>query len=731
MKFRSDAKRTSFGGRHNKFVSNFMKVYFGLVFGATLGLFIYVLVSLFFHPYTNFFSSPSSVTTEGLYSATREIILAFGFYEILSVLGGGLIGIGIMLGPRKFALFVTTITLGALSGLAVYVLGFVSLNYATIPTDGYYAYAIQAIYSFTAAEFICIVMGMIVGFLIAKNLWRFTGVLTYVSLISIIFGFLLYSFTVTLPLVPAGGKLVSIILIAAESISLLMVAVYAFYALDVYVKTGWRRTPSKVPFSKYYIPRVAFHVPCYNEPPQLVIDTVQSLLNVDYPKDRYEIMVIDDSTDESSWKPIKSFCDKHGVTYLRRTERKGYKAGALNYAIKKTSDDTDLIAIIDADYQIIPEYLKEVVGYFINSNLAFIQTPQDYRNKYQNYLTEQYYYADSYFYRAVLPSRNEANAIIFAGTMGIIRKDVLENVGGWGETFICEDAEISVRILHHGYDSLYINKTYGRGLIPHTYEGYKKQLYRWSFGGVKILKAHFFKFIFSKKMTIRQKFDFLIGGMHWFDGIWITTIASVLVYLALGDIFGFPTLTYHQREVWLVGLVPMFLLADGIIRLHMALKHAMGLSIIGTFRVMGMWFAIKFNNMFAALKSLVGINIPFVRTPKRPTENIKMFEAIDRSIKLSRFETAGFILLLSLAVMSIVKTFAIYFIAGDINFTRFLLAFWLLFYSMIFVSAPMYAYKSYRSSATRKSEKDVDNILKKAKHTIGQTGASNSLFGGV
>jgi cellulose synthase/poly-beta-1,6-N-acetylglucosamine synthase-like glycosyltransferase len=89
-----------------------------------------------------------------------------------------------------------------------------------------------------------------------------------------------------------------------------------------------------------------------------------------------------------------------------------------------------------------------------------------------------------------MPSRNEHNAIIFAGTMGLIRKSVLQEIGGWDEWCITEDAEASLRILKLGYKSIFINRTYGFGLMPFTFEGLKKQRFRWCFGGIQILRKH-------------------------------------------------------------------------------------------------------------------------------------------------------------------------------------------------------------------------------------------------
>src|SRR5205807_2131212 len=106
-------------------------------------------------------------------------------------------------------------------------------------------------------------------------------------------------------------------------------------------------------------------------------------------------------TKAESSGPIEAYCNQVGARYIRRPNRHGYKAGALNYALTVTPEDVDFIAVIDADYLVEPDFLRETVGYFADPELAWIQTPQDYRNQHQSFLTEQYYLADKYFYRTV------------------------------------------------------------------------------------------------------------------------------------------------------------------------------------------------------------------------------------------------------------------------------------------------------------------------------------------
>ena len=125
----------------------------------------------------------------------------------------------------------------------------------------------------------------------------------------------------------------------------------------------------------------------------------------------------------------------------------------MNFALTQTHPDAEIISTIDADYQIDRGFLRELVPAFANPQVAFVQTPQDYREYQGSTFAEAAYYGYKYFFEVSMPSRNEHNAIIFAGTMGLIRRSVLEEIGGWDEWCITEDAEASLRILKRGYQS--------------------------------------------------------------------------------------------------------------------------------------------------------------------------------------------------------------------------------------------------------------------------------------
>ena len=286
-----------------------------------------------------------------------------------------------------------------------------------------------------------------------------------------------------------AGMAASALLFLLEASALTISGYFTFESLDVTTRT--RTTRPEPPFDPGFHPRVSLQVAAYNEPPDMLIETIQSLEAIEYPN--LEILIIDNNTeDRETWGPVEEYCrDRPRVRFFHVDDVEGFKAGALNLSLREFTDPAaEIIGIIDADYLVDADYLKETVGYFIDPDLAFLQTPQDYRDwEGDPYLTACYD-AYRYFFATSMPSRNERNSIIFAGTMGLIRRSALEGLRGWDEWCITEDAEASLRLLKAGWSGLYLHQSFGRGIMPLTFSALKSQQFRWCFGGIQILRKH-------------------------------------------------------------------------------------------------------------------------------------------------------------------------------------------------------------------------------------------------
>jgi exo-beta-1,3-glucanase (GH17 family)/cellulose synthase/poly-beta-1,6-N-acetylglucosamine synthase-like glycosyltransferase len=265
-------------------------------------------------------------------------------------------------------------------------------------------------------------------------------------------------------------------------------------------------------------PFVSIHVPAYNEPSEMLCQTLDALAALDYPD--YEVLVIDNNTkDPAVWEPVAKHCQHLGerFRFFHVDPLSGFKAGALNFALAHTSDQAEIIGVIDSDYQVDRDWLKRLMPHFERPVTALVQAPQDYRDGRQNLFKAMCFAEYRGFFYIGMMTRNERNAIIQHGTMTLVRRNVLEKIGGWSEWCITEDAELGLRIFKEGHEALYLPNSFGWGLMPDTYQDYMKQRFRWAYGAIQILRHHagvLFGFRRSG-LTFGQRYHFIAGWLPW------------------------------------------------------------------------------------------------------------------------------------------------------------------------------------------------------------------------
>ena len=271
------------------------------------------------------------------------------------------------------------------------------------------------------------------------------------------------------------------------------------------------------------LPMVSIHVPAYNEPPDMMIETLNALARLDYP--RYEVIVIDNNTtDPEVWKPVETHCRKLGerFRFFHVDPLSGYKSGALNYTLARTAEDAEVIGVIDSDYIVEPNWLRELAPQFQRPETAIVQAPQDYRDAHANTFKAMCYAEYRGFFYIGMVTRNERNAIIQHGTMTLVRRTALEEVGGWSEWCITEDAELGLQIFRQGHEAIYIPKSYGRGVMPDSFSGYRDQRFRWAYGAVQIMRRHAAELmgLASTRLSPGQRYHFVAGWLPWIaDGV--------------------------------------------------------------------------------------------------------------------------------------------------------------------------------------------------------------------
>jgi cellulose synthase/poly-beta-1,6-N-acetylglucosamine synthase-like glycosyltransferase len=341
---------------------------------------------------------------------------------------------------------------------------------------------------------------------------------------------------------------------------------------EVLCRKIWLRPRKPLPIGpRSYYPKVSLQVPTCSEPPELVIATLDSLAKLNYPN--FEVMVIDNNTkDPDLWRPLEAHCRKLGkrFRFFHLQEWPGAKAGALNFAMTKVAPDAELVAVIDSDYQTDPDFLASLIGYFDNPKMGFVQTPHDYREWEDSPYLRMCYWEYKCFFETKMVSLNERDAALTVGTMCVLRRQALEEAGGWAEWCATEDSELSIRIHALGYSSVYLPFTFGRGLIPETFLGYKKQRFRWTIGPVQELKRHFRLFLPKplaqpSQFTLAQKIHHLCHGLgHLNIGlrfllipVSFAIVASMLIHR---EVVNVPLVLWVSASTSLVGGIAHWLM---------------------------------------------------------------------------------------------------------------------------------------------------------------------------
>jgi exo-beta-1,3-glucanase (GH17 family)/cellulose synthase/poly-beta-1,6-N-acetylglucosamine synthase-like glycosyltransferase len=279
-----------------------------------------------------------------------------------------------------------------------------------------------------------------------------------------------------------------------------------------------------------YAPKVSIHVPAYREPPEMLKATLDAVARLDYPN--FEcVVVINNTPDPAFWLPIEEHCRALGerFKFTNADNVAGYKAGALRLALTQTAADADIIGVIDADYVVRPDWLKDLVPAFADPKVGMVQAPQDHRDGERSVMHHAMNGEYAGFFDIGMVQRNEANAIIVHGTMCLIRRAALLSAGGWSSDTIVEDSDLGLSVLEHGWQIHYTNRRYGHGLLPDTFDAYKKQRYRWAYGGLQILRKHW-RYLLPRAggLAPDQKREFALGWLNWLGAESIGVVVAIL-----------------------------------------------------------------------------------------------------------------------------------------------------------------------------------------------------------
>ncbi len=431
----------------------------------------------------------------------------------------------------------------------------------------------------------------------------------------------------------------STVLLLLEVLALALSISYAFEISDV-LGTRDRLPEIPAPAETW----VAIQVPAYNEPIEVVSRTLNSLARLRYP--RLLVQVVDNNTkDPTVWRPLERLCQQLGprFEFMHLEDWPGYKAGALNEATRRLDPKFEVIGIVDADYQVDDDWLDATVGHFADPRVAFVQTPQDYRDWHDDDYLRGLYYSYRYFFAVTMPARAHRDAIIFAGTMGLIRRSVLDEIGGWNPAVVTEDAEASLRMLGLGYHGVYEPRPFGRGMMPLTFDGLKKQRFRWALGGIQILRLHWRDLLpgFGHRLRLStgQRIHYLLGSVQWFGDVLMMAFTVILLLTAVGIAMN------HRLPVrQLTGAaiaVPVVFLLTGLLRAVVAMRATTRCTWADSLRALRVWFALSWVVSLACIRGLLRAQMAFLRTPKRTEGGVTILRALQSARAETTLAAAG------------------------------------------------------------------------------------------
>jgi cellulose synthase/poly-beta-1,6-N-acetylglucosamine synthase-like glycosyltransferase len=480
--------------------------------------------------------------------------------------------------------------------------------------------------------------------------WSWTGAQLFAAIVLASLTYLAYAAYQTYAQgLSFGIVAASTLLLLVEIAALALSVSYGFEIVDVLSR---RDPPLQRPKSERR-PWVALQVATYNEPVDIVRPTLESLARLDYP--HLLVQVVDNNTtDPALWQPLQQLCEELGprFQFMHLAPWPGFKAGACNEATRRLPAEVEIVGIIDADYVVEPNFLDAMVGHFDDPQIAFAQSSQNYRDWQDNSYLRGLFYSFRYFFDVSMPSRAHRNAIIFCGTMGLIRRSVLNEIGGWNEACITEDAEASLRMLGRGYRGVYDRAAYGAGMMPLDFDGLKKQRFRWALGGVQILRLWWRELLpfghHQLRLSRAQRTHYLLGALQWFGEPLTAVFTFLLLMTAL------VTSLHHQLPVrQLTGavlVVPLAFAATGLLRALWAMRATTGCTVRDAFQALRVWFALSWVVTLACARGLISGRAEFLRTPKK-----KEGAALLHALWASRAETLLAVAALAGGVVMIVR----------------------------------------------------------------------------
>jgi cellulose synthase/poly-beta-1,6-N-acetylglucosamine synthase-like glycosyltransferase len=408
-----------------------------------------------------------------------------------------------------------------------------------------------------------------------------------------------------------------IVIIIVYAVSLLYIFLFSLSQLHLtWIYLKYKTKTALADWSEDFIPHVTVQLPVYNE--KYVVERLLKAVGaLDYPKDKLQIQVLDDSTDETTSiiKEEIASLQKQGIdiTLVHRENRKGFKAGALAHATPKAKGD--FIAIFDADFIPQQDFLHKTIPYFTNNKIGVVQTRWGHLNKNYSLLTQlQAFGLDAHF-SIEQSARNRVGSFInFNGTCGVWRKQTIIEAGGWHDDTLTEDLDLSYRAQLKDWQFLYLEDVSTPGELPVVMPAIKSQQYRWNKGGAETARKIFMKVVQSELSFVTK--------LHAFFHLFNSSVFSTLLIAAVLSVPMLFIKNLHPELSWLFNTGIVFIVGFFSIAVfywvsnrQFSKTHRYSfIKLFPPFLIISM--GLSLHNGLAVIEGLIGRKTPFIRTPK-------------------------------------------------------------------------------------------------------------------
>lgn len=480
-----------------------------------------------------------------------------------------------------------------------------------------------------------------------------------------IFGIAYYFYLIALVFPSVFEKIIGILFLIIILISTFFSVGGSLYFLTSY--NANKKFKYKKPSA---LPSVSIVIPVYNEEPTMVENTLLSFSKINYPNNRLKCVMLDDSTNTKISSEMKRLAELYNYQYIKRENREGFKAGALNNYLKHSKED--LIAFFDSDdYLVDPNFLIETVGYFENEKIAYVQTVKKTENK--NFFSRGIDGCYLFFYNYIQPVRNLLGIPMYCGSCGIIRREALQKLGGFPDS-LTEDTAFSFMANLNGLKGIFIPKVYALGRDIEKFSSFAKQQYRYTYGNIKLVGDYKKNF---NKLSLTEHLHFVLQFLGFYYLSILLILSAVLTVLLMGyNLFssGSGLVTMIARTPTSLDFLAIVSIIISVFGSLLTAKIYFGSVRVGLLTYL-LNFSVSFIRANAVLSAATNKKADFVVADKSKSVGAGIFEAM----KKSKYE-------LSFSLFLLIVAFINLFMHDVISM------FWLSWYSFFFSSTFWFAY---------------------------------------